>query len=125
MKIYVASSFEQKNDTIEAHRKLREAGHEITLDWTTHKEIEAIQNDKKLAIDYAVQDVGGVLNADTYVLLLGDRKSAGAHIEFGIALGAKLKNIYLVGEVKDPTLFYEHPSVKHVTSIEDLIKELG
>lgn len=127
MKIYVASSFEQKEATKQAHELLERAGHEITLDWTTHKWLNGEDDDQKEVLyrEYAVADVEGVMAADVFILLLGERKSAGAHIELGIALGA-MKRIFLVGEIKDETLFYWHPrveKVKETNSIVDILKD--
>lgn len=125
MKIYVAASFEQKEEAKKLHNVLTNAGHTITLDWTTHKLLADAPNIEVLSRQYAIDDVEGVMAADVYVLILGERKSAGSHIELGIALGANIKHIYILGEVKDFTLFYKHPRVKNLLDVESLIKELS
>lgn len=127
-KVYVAASFEQREETKEAHRLLMEAGHEITADWTTHREIAGLESEeerKALKIQYAIEDVEGVKQASTYILLLGERKSTGAHIEFGIALGAELKNILVVGKDDGKQLFYTHPSVKLLPSMNEVLELLS
>jgi len=125
MKIYVAASFEQKEEVRRAQRIPIQAGHEITLDWTAHKQIAHSPNSEELSRQYAVDDVEGVKSADAYVLLLGDRKSAGAHIELGIAIGASLEHIILVGEIKDFSLFYMHSQVKNLPDIASVVELLN
>ena len=124
MKVYVAASFEQRDEVKDAHKQLTEAGHEITLDWTTHKFLDGHPEADKLQREYAIADVDGVLEADAYLLLLGPRKSSGAHIELGIALGAKKQHILLVGEIQQETLFYRHPTIQHVPSLKAAIQYL-
>lgn len=124
MKFYIASSYELKQETKKAQEMIKQAGHTITRDWTTHLEVAHAPNSEQLSRDYAVEDVASVKEAEVFVLLLGDRKSTGAHIELGIAIGANLPRIYLVGEVKDFTLFYKYPGIKCIDSVEGLLAEL-
>jgi NADH dehydrogenase/NADH:ubiquinone oxidoreductase subunit G len=125
-KIYVAASFEQAHSVKKAYEVLRNAGHEIAYDWTDHRATANIESDEEreaLRRQYAQEDVAGVENATVYILLLGDRASTGAHIELGIALGAR-KRIFIV--TKNPTdqLFYRHPRVEIVPSLQAVIKRL-
>lgn len=113
-RVYVAASFEQRDEVRDLHAQLVEAGHMITADWTTHKEIvslESAEEREKLKQQYAVEDTDGVLNASVYCLLLKDRKSTGAHIELGIALGAHVELICIIGQVDESQLFYSHPDI--------------
>lgn len=125
MKIYVASSFEQREETKDAHTALLEAGHEITLDWTTHRWLKDSPEAEGLYKEYALSDVQGVLDADVYILLLGSRASTGAHIELGIALGSNKKHILIVGDIQQFTLFYRHPKITHLPTIKDAIEHIG
>jgi hypothetical protein len=36
-RVYVAASFEQREEVRDLHAQVVEAGHTITADWTTHK----------------------------------------------------------------------------------------
>ena len=124
MKVYVAASFEQRDEVKNAHKQLRGAGHEISLDWTTHKWLQDNPKAEQLYSQYAVADVNGVLEADAYILLLGSRASTGAHIELGVALGSAKEHILLVGNIQQFTLFYRHPKIKHFASLEAAIRYL-
>lgn len=127
-RIYVAASFEQKSEVKALFKKLEAAGHTITTDWTTHKEIASLESEEEresLKRQYAIEDTDGVTSASVYVLLLNNRKSTGAHIELGIALGAQISRICLIGEVDESQLFYSHPSITKLPNIDAFIDLLG
>jgi hypothetical protein len=120
-RVYVAASFEQIDDVKALYKKLRAAGHVVTADWTIHKEIASMSSEKErqaLKSQYVIEDTEGVTSASVYALLLGPRKSTGAHIEFGIALGAKVPLIVLIGRPDENQLFYCHPSITIVPNVK-------
>jgi hypothetical protein len=126
-KVYIAASFEQRPDVVEAYKLFQKQGYTISSDWTKHKEIATLATKKEqeeLSRNYAVEDTNGVAPADIYVLLLGNRKSTGAHIELGIALGANVPQIFIVARSIDEQLFYRHPSVKQVQTISQILEIL-
>ena len=108
-----------------AHEALRDAGHEITLDWTTHGKQSFAGKSAPRNREYAIADVEGVKAAESYVLLLGERASTGAHIELGVALGNDTTNyVLLVGEIQHSTLFYDHPKALNVATINSVVEHL-
>lgn len=122
----MAASFEQSEDVRKAQRLLTDKGYIVMVDWTKHKEIKSIPSRserEKWSKIYAIEDSEGVKNADIFILLLGDRKSTGAHIELGVALGANVPNIFLVGDesLLGEQLFYRHKRVKRVQTVEEVI----
>ncbi len=126
-RIYVASSFEQRDEVSALHRLLRNAGHTITADWTTHREItslESIVEREKLKQQYAIEDTNGVKTATIYVLLLGNRKSTGAHIELGVALGSNINRVCIIGEPDTSQLFYSHPAITIYPNIRTFLDSL-
>jgi hypothetical protein len=127
-RVYIAASFEQTDDVKALYKKLRDAGHVISADWTIHKEIASISSKEErqaLKSQYVIEDSEGVSSASVFALLIGPRKSTGAHIEFGIALGAKVPLIILIGQPDEYQLFYCHPSVTVVPDIDSFMKLLG
>lgn len=42
--VYIAASFEQRDEVRDLHAQIKEAGHTITADWTTHKEIASLES---------------------------------------------------------------------------------
>jgi hypothetical protein len=127
LKIYVAASFEQRDTVKEIYKLLTDKGHIITADWTNHKEIVSMPTkieQERLAKRYAIEDTNGVKNADVFILLLEERKSTGAHIELGIAIGAHVSHIFIVGEktLSESQLFYRQPQIKYLQNIREVIK---
>lgn len=109
LRVYIASSFEQKSAVRRTYKLFIKQGHVITADWTVHTEIAALSNkheQEDLRKQYSIEDAEGVRSAEVFVLLPGKRKSTGAHIELGIALGAKVPNIFIVSKQLDIQLFY-------------------
>jgi hypothetical protein len=113
-RVYVAASFEQKMAVRELFKRIEAAGHVVTEDWTTHREIVSIESEKErkaLKRQYAVADTEGVRSATVYGLLIAERKSTGSHIEYGIAIGAGIAHICLIGVPDETQLFYDYPGV--------------
>ncbi|HSX33185.1 MAG TPA: hypothetical protein VLF91_02500 [Candidatus Saccharimonadales bacterium] len=126
-RVYIAASFEQRDEVRELYDKLRTEGHIITADWTVHQEIaqlDSVEEREALKARYAVEDTNGVRSASVFALLLGPRKSTGAHIELGIALGARVARICLIGEPDQSQLFYDHPGITTVPNVEAFINSL-
>ncbi|OHB03527.1 MAG: hypothetical protein A3B14_03040 [Candidatus Zambryskibacteria bacterium RIFCSPLOWO2_01_FULL_45_21] len=127
-RVYIAASFEQKDTVKQAYELFTKHGYAITADWTLHKDIVSLPTkleQEELAKQYAIEDTDGVSTAEVFILLLGNRKSTGAHIELGIALGAKIPYIFVVSDRLNNQLFYRHPSVKHLQTIEEILEILN
>jgi len=126
-RVYVAASFEQRDQVRELYGRLREAGHIITADWTTHQEIISLDSEEEreaLKRKYAIEDTEGVTSATVYALLVGERKSTGAHIELGIALGAGIGRICLIGKPDGAQLFYSHPAITSFPTVDLFLESL-
>lgn len=126
-KIYVASSFEDRNRTRQLHSELISAGHEITADWTTHLEIAKLDDEaekRRLRRLYAIEDIQGVISSTVFALLLGERESVGARIELGVAIGAGVHRICLIGEPKESQVFYSYPSLEVFADTDSFVKSL-
>jgi hypothetical protein len=124
-RVYVAASFERKDEVKKVLQILRENGHTITADWTGHQYVTGDTQAKALARSYAIEDTDGVKTADVFVLLVAERKTFGAHVELGIALGAGVEEIYLVGQSWEEMMFYYHPTVKKVATVEKLLRRIA
>ena len=49
MKIYVAARMFEKNEVLRIYKLLRKKGHEISVDWTWHKNIKPYDKNSKIA----------------------------------------------------------------------------
>lgn len=129
MKIYVAARLHDKKRVLDLHAKLRELGHEISHDWTTHKNIKPYQANLKLANDYAAVDMQGVKAADIFVLLTNSEIGAGSAGELGAAIALNLimgkPKVFVVGEHLANNLFYYHPIVTRLNYLAELLELLA
>ena len=120
MRIYLSGKWEDRARCQFYMKLLRNAGHEITVDWTDHK-----YEDENYPKEYCSDDVKGVREAEAYigVFIEKEYKYRGALVEFGIALGQG-KKCYFIGHAQDSCIFRHHPLVQTFESISDIIKEL-
>ncbi len=128
MKIYVAGKLENKEHIKEIYAQLIKKGHEISYNWTTHKEIRPYEKSQELANQYSSNELTGLQNCDVFILLSEKEGGTGIHIEFGVALILnKLFNkpkIYVVGHANSRSTFYFQETVKRMDTLEDVLKEL-
>ena len=129
MKAYVAAKFERKAETLEAYEKLRKDGHTITADWTKHRAISPYEQNHETALEYTKEDAEGVMDCDVFIALGGSESlSTGVCAELGIAIAMNSMRgkpkIYLVGNLKEKTMFCHHPAVIVKKSIEEVLEEI-
>ena len=118
MKLFVASSYLNKSEARAVMGILKKAGHEITFDWTKPEKIQTVaQRARK-----AERDEQGVTEAERLVVVWPGR--VGTATEIGIALGQG-KKIHILGSPDLPNIYWDHPRVSFVSSVADLLDELG
>ncbi len=127
MKIYIAARFGKKQEVRNLYELLKERGHEITLDWTTHEFIKPFEDNQEIAEKYSVEDIEGVRNSDVFILLT-DEAGTGMYVELGAAIFSNIEfgkpKIYVIGEYTSRSMFYFHPSVNRRKSIEEVLEEI-
>jgi len=127
MKIYVAGKFQKKELVLEIYNKIKEMGHEVTHDWTTHLPIKPYNEHIELAKQYSQNELEGIARSDISIYI-SDSTGHTLHMEFGAALILKYTTgkpiIYVIGDYQDisPWLFNQH--VIHKNSIEEVIEEI-
>lgn len=102
---------------------VRALGAHVTRDWTKNDKI----NDPVIV---AAEDDLGVFIADVVILLMTDPDYAYRRTctELGIALGARCRNIWIVGPsttAAASNVFWHHPFVRHFDDMESAKKELA
>ena len=123
MKIYVASKYQERNFIKWLMRLLREAGHEITVDWTDHDLYPADSPLEKMA-EFASVDVAGVQECEVFIgVFLVKHHHQGSLVEFGIALGGD-KPCLILGNAEDDCIFMNHRLVVRAKDINELISTL-
>lgn len=109
-KIYIASGLKNAERAKEYMGLFREAGWEITYDWTVHGSV--LHRGVEVMRETARNEVFGVLEADILLVVLPGGR--GTHVELGVAIGRGTP-VLLVPSI-DPTedlhcAFYHHPQV--------------
>lgn len=126
--VYVATKLENIEKARECVAKFKEKGIEIQYDWTEHGSLQAVSAEKRAG--FAAKEVEGARTCDILVAILPGGR--GTHCEIGVALGLKKPVILVVedeGFIEGAEgyfcLFYYHPLVRWVRSIEQAVEVAG
>lgn len=116
MKIYLASSYERREEMEANARRLKMDGHQITSVWITGLHESPEWNDEAIA----VHDLDCIDSAFCVMCFTepadSNRSRGGRHVEFGYAL-SQGKKIVVVGPREN--VFYHLPDVEWFTDFED------
>ena len=129
MKIYVAARFSDKENVQFAYDKLTELGHEITADWTKHKNVKPYYDHPEETGDYAAEDMTGVLESDVFILFTSTEPGSGVSAELGGAIACNQLSgkpkIYVVGDNLHTNAFFFHPAIcNRLNNLAEVLKEL-
>ena len=126
MKIYIAGRTSQREEVKKLNMIFKERGFEI-LDWTYHLPTKPFKDNKRIASDYAIEDLNFINICDVFILLTIDVPGLGSTSEFGMALMSNKTNrkpiIYVVGNQIN-NMFYYHPEVKIRKTIDEVLLEI-
>lgn len=126
MRVYVGAKFENKDEVRRAHKMLREAGHEVTYDWTPHS-AEGVTGAALITKfqKEATEDALGVLNAEA-MIFLHNPNCQGGFIELGMAIAAGAIVVVVAGRptARQFPIFYFHPAVHMVDTLEAAVNFL-
>ena len=123
MKFFVSGKVGVEADVRAAMKVIRDAGHEITFDWTTIDHLRPYDENAVASREAAVKESRGVEDADVLIVLSHDR-GVGMYVELGIAIGSGVP-VRVVTNVESRTMFFHHPLVKKVDSLEQILKEFS
>ena len=123
MKFYVSGKIGYEHFPQQAMQSLVDAGHEITLNWTELPNLKPYAENIRESALAAVAERSAVVDADVYVLL-AHPNGVGMYIELGMALGL-LRPVRIVTTDEYRSIFFCHPLVKVVDSIDDVILEFS
>ena len=123
MKFFVSGKVGVEGDVRLVMEALRAAGHEITFDWTTIAHLRPYDDNASASRQAAVKECRGVQDADVLIVLSHER-GVGMYVELGIAIGSGVP-ARVVTDVESRTVFFHHPLVKKVDSVDEILKEFG
>lgn len=116
LKIFLASSWLNKNTAKHTMERLIAAGHSITYDWTVHPATE----DTYVLARQSVADLSGVNDADVFILLWPGRLGSSAELGAALAFG---KQVIIVGNVPVLDFIYaNYPGVIIVDTVQKAIE---
>ena len=130
MKFYIASYVRERQQTQEVQSRLRSLGHEITVDWTAFPGVPSHERNARSddVADIAVRDLEGILKADVFILLASLPEGCAKYAELGAAIMSSVKIgkplIYVLGDAPVHSVFFFHPTVKRVRSLEDVLRDV-
>lgn len=132
MKFFISGQIDDVLNIKEIMKTVKDAGHEITHDWTTTDTFlggpeEKLNNPEESQLR-AKKDIDGVLNCDVYVLSSNNIKTGkGMYVELGAAIALNeitdKPKIYVIGKLNHLSLFYLHPNVAIKNSIQEVLKD--
>ena len=123
MKFFVSGKVGVERDVRAAMKALKDAGHEITFDWTTIDRLRPYDENAEASREAALKEIRSVEDADVLIILAHDR-GVGMYVELGIAIGSGIP-VRVVTDVESRTMFFHHPLVKKVDSLEEILKEFS
>ena len=121
MKFFVSGKVGVEKDVRAAMKALKDAGHEITFDWTKIDQLRPYDENAEASREAALKESRGVEDADVLIILAHDR-GVGMYVELGIAIGSGIP-VRVVTDVESRTMFFHHPLVKKVNNLEQILKE--
>lgn len=123
MKFFVSGKVGDDDITKTVMKTLKSAGHEITFDWTAIEHLRPYDKNASASREAAISENRGVKNADVLVII-AHNKGVGMYVELGIAIGVGIP-VRVVTNVESRTMFFHHPLVRKVTSIDEVIEEFS
>lgn len=129
MRIYVAGQLSDTAAVKAVQAKVLAAGHVLTHDWTTDLRFEEDYASRPHdSADIARADLAGVMTADAVVVVASSTEPGrGLFVEFGAALAraqlGALDHVVVAGEIVHESVFYFHPHVRRVATVDDWLSE--
>lgn len=127
MKFYIASRTKHRKLVEEIRKQVVHKGHEFMSTWVDEGEIIPYEKNISASSKRAEQCVRDSSDCDVFVLI-SDDSGSGMYTEFGVVLLSNINSgkpkIYVIGDYINRSVFFFHPSVKRVSSIERIFKDI-
>jgi hypothetical protein len=127
MKFYIASRVKNKKLVGRIHKIILKKGHKFSSSWIEEKDIIPYEKNTKAASKRSQQCIKDSSSCDVFILI-SDISGAGMYTELGAALlhstSSKKPKIYVIGEYINRSMFFFHPSIKRLETIEEVFEDL-
>ena len=129
MKIYVSGSVSDPFTVQQVQNAALAAGHELTLDWSADVSFaEGYASQTERSARMAQDELDAVIAADAVLVVASQHDGRGMFVELGAALTrasrGELNHVVLIGEIHHESVFYFHPLVQRVPTVEDWLARL-
>ena len=107
------------------------AGHELTRDWSRGSDVELDEYGSRpdVSAEIASADLDAVLTADAVLVVASEHDGRGMFVELGAALArlnaANLEHVVVVGTIRHESVFYHHPAVVRVSTVDQWLSEIA
>ena len=126
MKIYLASKFGKKEEVRSIYENLKEKGHSVSYDWTTHDNIRPYVENQDQAAVYSENELIGIVECDVFIHLSDPGNTL--PMEFGAALILAKKVgspiVYAVGPNNNKSPWYFNSLVRRREAVSEVLDEL-
>ncbi|MBN1312648.1 MAG: hypothetical protein JXB30_14625 [Anaerolineae bacterium] len=100
------------------------------MDWTAFPGVPSSERnarpDEVTAI--AVRDLNGIVEAEVFILLADVPEGRAKYAELGAAIMSAVQTgkprVYVLGDEPTHSVFFFHPTVKRVTSLDDVLNDI-
>ena len=129
-RIFVSGQIDEKEQIRSIYGAIKAAGHSVTHDWTLTDDIGDKLGDIEESGRRAKLDICGVADCDAYILMTDNQRvGKGMYVELGAAPAlnptAGRPDVYVAGPLNHLSIFYLHPAVRRVESIDAAIAWLS
>ncbi|MDN5765506.1 MAG: hypothetical protein L0H96_06965 [Humibacillus sp.] len=129
MRIYVAGPVADTVTVQKVQDAVLAAGHELTLDWSADVSFaEGFAGQIDRSARMAKEELDAVIAADAVLVVASQHDGRGMFVELGVALArasrGDLDHVVLIGEIHHESVFYFHPLVQRVPTVEDWFAQL-
>jgi hypothetical protein len=132
--VYIASKFGIMESSVQRLKTtLEERGYRINFDWTVEPISKPFEQNAQQAHEAAERMARAVMECDIMIVLCAPN-GLGYHIETGGALVTSIildlitkqrrKQIYVIGQGNDRSVFYFHDSVIRLPTVDSLLEVL-
>ncbi|WP_166134541.1 hypothetical protein [Nocardioides ochotonae] len=132
MRIYVAGPLTDIAAVQAVQAAVMAAGHELALDWTRAPDVTLVEDygsAPALSASLASDDLEAVLRADAVLVVMSEEEGKGMFVELGAALArahrGELQHVVLLGPISQESVFYFHPAVQRMTSVDEWLASIA
>lgn len=131
MKIYVAGPLADTEEVQAVQSAVVAAGHDLTLDWSRGPDVKFDDYGSLPAVsaELATADLDAVLTADAVLVVASEHDGRGMFVELGAALArarrGELEHVVVIGIIRHESVFYYHPAVVRVPTVDKWLSGLA